>query len=161
MSAHAMKPRKLKSRAARQAMRRLDTTVSGLQMPGRPRKGWICAIREALGMSQDQLARRMGITRQAVAQTEASELDYSATLGRLERAAQELGCDLRYVLVPKVPLESMITDQALRRAGKLVGRVNQSQALEASAIGADSLSNMVADLARELELNRPADLWDE
>jgi hypothetical protein len=88
-------------------------------------------------------------------------LDYSATLGRLERAAQELGCDLRYVLVPKVPLESMITDQALRRAGKLVGRVNQSQALEASAIGADSLSNMVADLARELELNRPADLWDE
>jgi hypothetical protein len=79
----------------------------------------------------------------------------------LKRAAQELGCELQYVLVPKVPLEKMIADQALRRAKKKLGRVNQSQALEASAMSADSMANTVADLARELELNRAKDLWDE
>lgn len=156
-----MKPRKLQPRTARQATRRLDSALSGLKLPARPRKGWIRAIREALGMSQDQLARRMGLTRQAVALTEASELDHSTTLARLERAAQELGCELRYVLVPEAPLESMIADQALRRAAKKLERINQSQALEASAISADSLSSTVADLAREMELNRAADLWDE
>jgi predicted DNA-binding mobile mystery protein A len=161
LGADAMKPKKLQPRAARQATRRLDAALRDLQLPPHPRKGWIRAIREALGMTQNQLARRMGITRQAVALTEASELDHSATLGRLKRAAQELGCELRYVLVPKIPLESMIADQARRRAEKKLGRVNQSQALEASAMSADSMSSTVADLARELELNRAADLWDE
>ena len=156
-----MKPKKLQPRAARQATRRLDTTLRALQLPARPRKGWIRTIREALSMSQDQLARRMGITRQAVTRTEASELDHSATLDRLERAAQELGCELRYVLVPKVPLERMIAEQALRRAAIKLGRVNQSQALEASAMSADSLASTEADLALELELNRASDLWDE
>jgi len=156
-----MKPKKLQPRTARQATRRLDAALRGLQLPARPRKGWIRAIREALGMTQNQLARRMGITRQAVALTEASELDQSATLGRLKRAAQELGCELQYVLVPRVPLERIIADQALRRAAKKLGRVNQSHALEASVMSADSMSSTVADLARELELNRAADLWDE
>jgi len=161
MESDAMKTKKLQPRTARQATRRLDTALRGLQLPARPRKGWIRAIREALGMTPNQLARRMGITRQAVALTEASELDQSATLGRLNRAAKELGCELQYVLVPRAPLESMIAEQALRRAAKKLGRVNQSQALEASVMSADSMSSTVADLARELELNRAADLWDE
>ena len=161
MEPDALKTKKLQPRTARQATRRLDTALRGLQLPARPRKGWIRAIREALGMTPNQLARRMGITRQAVALTEASELDQSATLGRLNRAAKELGCELQYVLVPRAPLESMIAEQALRRAAKKLGRVNQSQALEASVMSADSMSSTVADLARELELNRAADLWDE
>jgi predicted DNA-binding mobile mystery protein A len=161
MEPDVMKTKKLQPRTARQATRRLDTALRGLQLPARPRKGWIRAIREALGMTPNQLARRMGITRQAVALTEASELDQSATLGRLNRAAKELGCELQYVLVPRAPLESMIAEQALRRAAKKLGRVNQSQALEASVMSADSMSSTVADLARELELNRAADLWDE
>jgi DNA-binding transcriptional regulator YiaG len=61
-----MKPKKLQPRTARQATRRLDTALQGLQLPARPRKGWIRAIREALGMTPNQLANRMGITRQAV-----------------------------------------------------------------------------------------------
>jgi predicted DNA-binding mobile mystery protein A len=161
MEPDVMKTKKLQPRTARQATRRLDTALRGLQLPARPRKGWIRAIREALGMTPNQLARRMGITRQAVALTEASELDQSATLGRLNRAAKELGCELQYVLVPRAPLESMIAEQALRRAAKKLGRVNQSQALEASAMSADSMANTVADLARELALNRAKDLWDE
>ena len=112
-------------------------------------------------MTQAQLAKRMGIAQQSAASLETDELNGNVTLARLMRAAEELGCELRYLLVPTEPLEDMVANQARRRAEQKLERVNQSQALEASAMSANSLSNGVADLARELEMNRAADLWDE
>jgi hypothetical protein len=79
----------------------------------------------------------------------------------MRNVADALGCDLKYVLVPRKPLEKQITEQALKRASKKLGRVNQSQALEASAIEKESLSRAVTDLAREIEIKRPADLWND
>jgi hypothetical protein len=55
----------------------------------------------------------------------------------------------------------MVAEQALRRASQKLGRINQSQALEASAIETDSLSRAVTDLANEIEVKRPADLWND
>jgi predicted DNA-binding mobile mystery protein A len=112
-------------------------------------------------MTQAQLAKRMVIARQNVASLETAELNGNVTLSRLSRAAEKLGCELQYVLVPKQPLEEMVANQARHRAEQKLGRINRSQALEAAAMSANSLSNTVTDLARELEMNRPADLWDE
>lgn len=156
-----MRPKKPSPRTARQATRRLDQKLKDLHMPPVPGGGWVRAIRTALGMTQAQLARRMSIARQNAASLETNELSGTVTLARLARAAGMLGCELRYILVPKEPLEKMVADQARRRAQQKLGRVNQSQALEASAMSTDSLSGSVADLARELEMNRAADLWDE
>ncbi len=156
-----MRPKKPTPRTARQATRRLDQKLATLQTPAVPRGGWVRAIRTALGMTQAQLAKRMGIARQSAASLETDELNGNVTLARLMRAAEELGCELRYLLVPTEPLEDMVANQARRRAEQKLGRVNQSQALEASAMSAKSLSNGAADLARELEMNRAADLWDE
>jgi hypothetical protein len=55
----------------------------------------------------------------------------------------------------------MITKQALKKASNRLRRVNQSQTLEASAIEAESLSRAVTDLAKEIEVKRPADLWND
>lgn len=156
-----MRPKKPTPRTARLATRRLDQKLATLQVPAVPRGGWVRAIRNALGMTQAQLAKRMGIARQSAASLETDELNGNVTLARLMRAAEELGCELRYLLVPTEPLEDMVANQARRRAAQKLERVNQSQALEASAMSANSLSNGVADLARELEMNRAADLWDE
>lgn len=156
-----MRPKKPTARTARQATRRLDQRIADLLVPAVPKGGWIRAIRMALGMTQAQLAKRMGIARQNVASLEADEVDGAVTLARLARAANELGCELHYVLVPRKPLEDMVAEQARRRAEHKLGRINQSQALEASTMATDSLSRTVTDLAREFELNRPSDLWDE
>jgi len=156
-----MRPKKPAPRAARQATRRLDQKIAHLRTPAVPKGGWVRAIRTALGMTQAQLAKRMGIARQNVASLESDELNGNVSLSRLSRAAEELDCELRYVLVPKQPLEELVANQARRRAEQKLDRINRSQALEASAMSADSLSNTVADLARELEMNRTADLWDE
>jgi predicted DNA-binding mobile mystery protein A len=153
--------RKPTPRVARQKTRQLDETLATVQVPQRPRGGWIAAIRQAFGMNQTQLAKRMGITRPSLAQLEDNETKDTATLAALQRAADALGCDLRYVLVPREPLAEMVANQALHRARQKLGRVNQSQALEASAMAADSFSAAVADLAKELELERPSDLWND
>ncbi len=151
---------KRQPRVLRQKTRQLDKVLTTVRIPKQPRRGWVVALREALGMTQTQLARRMEIARQSLDQLESNEVKGTATLARLQRAADALGCDLQYALVPREPLADMVADQALRRAQKRLGRINQSQALEASAMPTSSLSDAVTDLARELELLRPIDLWN-
>ncbi len=149
------------SRTARQRTRQLDDTLWSIQLPQRPKSGWISTLRKSLGMGTTQLARRMGITRPSLNQLEANEANDKITLASLRKAADALGCDLQYALVPREPLSKMVADQAIRRAQGKLGRINQSQALEASAMDTESLKKAVIDLAREIEVNRPADLWND
>jgi len=109
-------------------------------------------------MTQQQFSRRVGVSRQAIAAAELSELEDSISMNRLRTLADALGCDLQYVLVPRQPLEQMISDRARERALRKLERVNRSQALEASSV---ENSQMVDDLTRELEMLRPAELWDD
>ena len=153
--------RKPQPRVARQKTRQLDDVLVTAKIPSRPRIGWIASIRQALGMSKTQLAKRINVARQSLDDLESNELKETITLASMRNVADALGCDLKYVLVPRKPLEKLITEQALKRASKKLGRVNQSQALEASAIETESLSRAITDLAKEIEVKRPADLWND
>lgn len=139
----------------------MDEVLHNVQVPLRPRGGWLSTIRQALGMTKTQLADRLGIARTGVNRLESNELKDSITLASLNKAAEALGCELQYVFVPRKPLENMVWEQALRRAREKLARINQSQALEASAMESRSLSRAVTDLAKEIELRRPADLWND
>ena len=58
--------------------RRMDERYSRLgplSEMGRPNGGWIRAVRDALGMSGAELARRMGVSQQRVATLERGELE--------------------------------------------------------------------------------------
>ena len=150
------------SRATRQMTRQLDQALRVLQnAPQPPSRGWVRAIREALGMTTSQFAKRLGITRPSVYDLEADEMSGGASLDRLRRAAAALDCRLVYALVPENSLEETVRRQALKQAKKRLGRVNVSQALEASAVDGESLSQQVDDLATELMVNRPSSLWNE
>lgn len=149
------------SRIARQRTRQLDAALSSIQLPQRPISGWISALRKSLGMGTTQLAKRMGITRPSLNQLETNEVSDKITLASLRNAADALGCDLQYALVPRQSLSKMVADQAKHRAHRKLGRINQSQALEASAMEAESLNKAVMDMAKEIEINRPADLWND
>jgi predicted DNA-binding mobile mystery protein A len=77
-----------------------------------PARGWIREIREALGMTTRQLAARMGRSQAAVSQLERSEVTGGARLESLRRAAEALGCDLVYVLVPRTSLDDTMQTRA-------------------------------------------------
>jgi len=141
--------------------RQLDDMLAAVELPSVPRSGWIASIRQALGMSKTQLAKRLSIAGPSLNELESNEVKETITLASLRKVADALGCDLQYVLVPRKPLERQIAEQALKKASSRLGRVNQSQALEASALEADSLSGAIKDLAKELEVTRPSGLWND
>lgn len=67
-------------------------------------------------MSSSDLAARLGVTHGRVSQLERGELEGSIGMGTLERAAQAMHCELRYVLVPTEPLVRLVYTQARRKA---------------------------------------------
>src|SRR6266404_8337614 len=72
-----------------------------------PVRGWIKAIREALGMSTAQLAMRLGVKQPSVVALEQSEAKGTIELATLRRVAKALDCTLVYALVPGKPLEAI------------------------------------------------------
>ena len=91
----------------------------------RPGRGWIKAIREAIGMTTGQFARRLGVSQPRVAALEKAEADGVVTLKRLRQAAEALDCDFVYALVPRKPLEQVVKDRARDIAERQLARTDQ------------------------------------
>ena len=101
----------------------------------RPPRGWVRAIREALGMSAAALGTRLGTTAGAVTRLEQSEAADRIRLDTLRRAADALGCDLVYLLVPRRPLTAVVRDRARELARWQVAAAEQTMRLEDQATG--------------------------
>ena len=84
----------------KQLDRALEPYRAAREVP-RPSKGWIRTIRQALGISSGELARRLGTSRQLPLQLEKGEAEDRVTLKSLRAAANALDCDLVYALVPR------------------------------------------------------------
>jgi predicted DNA-binding mobile mystery protein A len=106
-----------------------------LRALARPPRGWIRAIREALGMSTAALGDRLGTTPGAVTRLEQSEAADRVHLDTLRRAADALGCDLVYLLVPRRPLTAVVRDRARELAHEQAAAVEQTMLLEQQATG--------------------------
>src|ERR1700719_3707346 len=100
----------------------------------RPSRGWIRAIREAIGMTTAQLAKRLGVHQPRVIELERGEATGNITVKSLERAAEALGCHLVYALVPKEPLSDTIRKRASVIAERQLASVEQSMRLEDQAV---------------------------
>ncbi len=142
----------------RTARRRLDQRLVGLDLGQRPPRGWIRAIREALGMTTAELGQRMGLTQSRVSQIERSEELGSIRLDTLERAAQALNCQVRYVFVPNEPLEEMVQRQARLRAQAEVDAVTHTMALEDQVPEPGVLDALVKEMAERFVDERH--LWE-
>ena len=109
-----------------------------LRTLARPPRGWVRAVREALGMSTAALGARLGITAGAVTRLEQSEAADRIRLDTLRRAADALGCDLVYLLVPRRPLTAVVQERARELARSQVAAVEQTMLLEDQATGQTS-----------------------
>ena len=151
----------MKNELQRRARQRIDERLSALKPEDRftpPPKGWIRAIRNALGMSGVQLAKRLHVRPQTVEALEKSEASGSIQLGTLRRAAAALDCTLVYALVPNSSLEAAVTTRARKIALRELERVAHTMKLEAQETGDAGKEERIADYIRSLEDRR---LWDE
>ena len=121
------------AQARRQLEARLDR-LRPLTGTARPHRGWIRAIRDALGMSSTELADRMGISQQTVPYLEQSEQHNTIKLETLRRAADALDCDLEYVLLPRTNLDEAVKTQARRKAARHLKPVAHHSRLEDQSV---------------------------
>jgi predicted DNA-binding mobile mystery protein A len=142
-------------------LHQLDTALAPWRsLPAsRPMGGWLRAIREALGMTTRQLAKRIGVTQSAVVDTERTEAKGDITLATLQRYAAALDCELRYALVPKRSLQEMVDERAERIARDQVSRVRHSMALENQQTSQEHSEREVEDLRRKLLEGKRSRLW--
>jgi predicted DNA-binding mobile mystery protein A len=118
-----------------QQLDRMVQPFRALKLP-RPQKGWIRALREAMGVSYTELGERLQASRSLAAQQEKAEVEDRITLKSLRACADALNCDLVYAFVPRgVSIEETLAARARAAASQTVRRVEHSMALEDQASG--------------------------
>lgn len=151
----------MKWTASATARRHLDRRLSAMreQEYAVPPRGWIRAIRNALGMTAADLGRRMGVSQAAVAQFERAEKDSSITIRSLRSAAEALDCALVYALVPRRPLEELMRDRASSLADQQLERTHHTMSLENQALPPADLMAERVRLIEEILRDDPGRLW--
>ncbi|MDQ6971685.1 MAG: mobile mystery protein A [Mariprofundaceae bacterium] len=145
------------------AIQQLDRQLSelkSLKSIQLPVRGWLRAIRDVLGMSGPQMARRMSVTKQRISLMEKAEVNGSATLNSMRQAAEALDCVFVYAVLPRDSLQGILE----RQARKLVQREQAYTAhtmliedqLPSGEEQREAMDAAVTDIIRRL----PKQLWD-
>ena len=126
-----------------------------------PGSGWVRLIRQALGMTSPQLARRLSISRQAVLDLEQREAKGAITIDALRRAAAALDCDLVYAVVPRTTLGAIVHTRALEKARRELDIIALSMRLESQGVEPVEHARQIADRADEIARDEMRTLWED
>jgi predicted DNA-binding mobile mystery protein A len=139
---------------------RLDERFAAIGPTSRfmpPARGWIKAVREALGMTTAQLGIRMRVKQPTIVGLERSEARGSIELATLRRAAEALDCTLIYALVPNKSLESTVRERAREFAAQRLEPVEHSMLLEDQKVTETDAAARVDQILQE---TNPRLFWD-
>ena len=126
-----------------------------------PPTGWVRAIRLALGISLQQLASKLKITKQSVQEIEIREKEGSITLRSLRETARALDMELVYGFVPKDgSLERYIDKKARSLAEKIVSRTSNTMKLEEQENTNQRLKKAIEERTAIIKRELPKALWD-
>jgi len=124
-----------------------------------PVRGWIRAIRDALGMTGEQLARRIGVQKQRVAALEKGEVEGTATINSMRKAAAAMDCVFVYALVPRDSLESNVERHARRYAEKIHTTIQHSMTLEQQGLTVDESGKGIKKNIEKFVRDTSKDIW--
>jgi predicted DNA-binding mobile mystery protein A len=149
-----------KKRLAAQSRSNLDQRMKRFGEVRRftpPVRGWIKAVREALGMTTAQLAKRLKVKQPTVVRLEQSEAKGTIELATLRRVAAALDCTLVYAFVPNKPLEKILRDRARLFARRRQEPVEHSMLLEDQSVKVKDTEKRLDEIVRE---TNPRLFWD-
>lgn len=122
----------------------------------KPQQGWLKTIREFLGMTTTQLAKRLEISQPRIIAMEKNERNVK--ISTMERIADVLNCDFSYAFIPRENIDDIIYNQAKKKAQKILDKVNKNMGLENQLVKTDDL---LKDIIEELLDGNIARIWDE
>ncbi len=126
-----------------------------------PSRGWIRALRNALGMSGRQLAQRLGVTKQRTSFIEKQEINGTITLKTMRRTAEAMECVFVYGLVPRTSLEETIRNRARQVAARRLARASHTMGLENQALSKKENQEILSRITEEIVDELPSSLWDD
>lgn len=143
-------------------LEQLERKMKAFQSPSTiPKVSWIKATRLALGMSQEQLGNRLGITKQGVMQMETRETEGSLSLKNLQEAANALDMHLVYGFVAKDgSLDALIERKANELAMNIVSRTSNTMKLEDQENAEERIKKAIEQRVQDLRRDMPKILWD-
>lgn len=126
-----------------------------------PPTGWVKAIRMALGMSLEQLGKKLAMTRQGVQDLERREQEGSLTLKSLREAAKAFDMQLVYGFVPNDgSLDALIERKARELASQIVMRTSTTMKLEDQENSKKRIKDAIEERTAALKNEVPKALWD-
>lgn len=146
------------------ARKHLDKRLSQWQPTSElayPPRGWIRAIREAIGMTAAQLAIRLNVSQPRVFALEKGEVSGALTLETISRVAQALNCTFVYAIVPNTSLEDMVNEQAQKKVAERLVRVDHTMKLEAQGLSDTDIAAEHERMVNELMKGNLKGLWDK
>lgn len=145
------------------ARKNLDRRFSAMQAVEftRPPKGWVRAIRDALGLSSTQFAKRLEVKQPRIAALEKAEVSGVASLQTIREAAEALGCKFVYAIVPETSLDDLIRKQATKRAEQELRHIHHTMSLENQSLDDRDLADERQRLIDEMLESSMRRLWDD
>jgi predicted DNA-binding mobile mystery protein A len=145
------------------ARKNLDRRLASLRVEALivPPSGWIKAIRQALGMTAAQLARRMGVVQSRVSALEKAEMHGTPSLKTLRQAAEAMDCVLVYAIVPRTSLDQIVLDQAVKKADVELARHHHTMRLENQAMDKRDLATERERLVADILAGSLRRVWDD
>ena len=120
---------------------------------------WIEFIREALGISQTQLAKRLGVAQSVVKNAQEREKEGSITLKKLDEIARSMGHKVVYALVPiEDDIEEIVQKRALLIAKEILGESSLTMELEDQGTEEFERKAQLEDLAEKIKFSK--ELWN-
>ena len=145
-------------------LEQLDSTLekfNNVKKLNPPPKGWIKAIRNALGMTSTQLAKKLNVSVPRISILEKRESSGAVTIKTLRKVAQQLDCLFIYGLVPRESLRNIIEKQAYQVAKKIINQSSQTMFLEKQSLSKQAVDKMLQDKAKEIAAELPTYLWED
>ena len=116
---------------------------------------WINTVREAIGMTAVQLAKRLGVTQPRIASMEVNEENLK--LCTLKNVPEAMNCDFVYYFKPKTTFQDIVQNQAMKKAEEILLGVNLNMALENQDI---RTKEAIDDMADDFISGNTKRIWD-
>ena len=141
----------------------LDDTLSrfsAIASVNKPMRGWIRAIRDALGMNMRQFADRLGVSKSRIPRIEQDEITGSLTLKTMNRVADKLDCVFVYGFVPRTSLNDTVRKQAAIVTQRRMKRLMHTMNLEAQGLSSKNAKRAFNNIVEEI-IDSPSILWEK
>lgn len=144
---------------AKLAMKQIERRIAALRSTAKEtnlHSGWISYIREAICMTQNILAKQIGLNQATVQQMEKREATGKVTIETMRKIAAAMECEFIYAIIPKQDLSEFLQKKAIAKATNLVNEADVHMTLEDQKVS-EKIKDRIERVAQDLL--EKGDIW--